>query len=902
MATWRERIAKFFGSDREEKIADTARGQRDIMPTGRGSQMMLGGSSGYDFLQQSLHLNTELLARFIDYEEMDDYPELSCLAGDSLIFTLEWGWITIRELAERGGEFHVLAYDRERRSLVPARALNARETGAEGQPKPMVRVVFDDGAYLDNTDDHLYLTKDERWVEAADLKLGDRIMPGVVRMRSLNVAEHAPYWEVHQPHADSQIRSSDGKRWTWIHRLVGAEFLGAGAGEIVHHGEGGQLNNGPLNLSVESRSSHAVKHIAGIDNSQYFPEWTPEHRLAHSKRLLGNRHRRGKKSSAETRERLSKSLSGRRLSAEHRRRIGEANRIPLEREQVEAAFHDGGTVAEAARTLGVSWSVARRALDRFDLLADGGNHRVVRVERRNGDTQAVYDIEVPEYHNFVCNGVVVHNSSLDVYGDDATVPDAIHGHTVWAVSEDKLVRDILNDLYWRRLRIDEDIFPLVRVMCKYGNNYAEIVVTDRGVVGLNFMPVPSVRRVEDKSGKTYGFVQDTSGRFNISTASMIDVLKSGGETSDEQKDSGVVGFQPWQVVHWRLRSKQMNSPYGHSVLDPARWIWRRLVMMEDSVLVYKLTRSPARYAFYVDTGDLPPDEALAYVRGVKSQVKKKKIVNPQTGKLDFRVNPLAMDEDFWVPTRGGQESTRIDVISGPDYQGMEDVLYFRSKMLAAIKVPPSFLGLSEEGTTGKSSLAQEDVRFARTEMRVQRETRNGLRQVGRVHLAALGIDPDLVEWDVKMTVPSAIFELQQLEVMAARSDAATNLEKYMTKQWILTRIFGFSADDAAFIVQEKADETQSDATNDAATQAKIMQDYPELSPEQVGEAGEEGGEAPQQESLWMLRRELKLLTEGNRVQSQTNRDLVRRLDVLVPIVENVRREMRQGRGTRNQSR
>ena len=807
------RVRGLLKWDKEQVVLNLAKGGTASGYPQTGFDLLQ--AYGHDVLSDYLKLEHDLMARFVDYEEMDDYPELACLHGDSRVFTLEYGWEKIVDLAVRGGDFHVLAYDRETKSLVPAPARNARRTGASGHTKKMVRVLFDNGQEIVCTSDHLFFTKEEEWVEAGALAAGRRLMPGVLRTRALNGSASEPYWEVHQPNADSNVRSSDGKRWTWVHRVVGERFLGAGKGDIVHHKDENQLNNAPSNLNVEDCGSHASHHIAGIDNSRYLPEWTDQRRREKSKAMLGNSYRAGSKDSAETKQRKSDARKGKPLSATHRQRIGDAHRIELSREQVEAAYAQGGTVTEAAKILDVSWSTARRNLDRYDLIENDNNHRVVSVEVLS-ERPEVFDLEVPGYHNFICNGVVVHNSAIDIYADDATQTESLQNRAVWVDSSDKTVQTILEDLLWRRLRMDEEIWEIARTLVKYGNNYEELLVTQDGVVGLNFLPPPTMRRIEGRRGELFGFVQDYKGRFGYSPDEFKQLLTqrmAGGGSNPKDK---YAALEDWEVAHFRLRSRHRRSIYGYSVLEPARWIWKRLMLLEDAAMVYRLQRAPQRYAFYIDVGDMPPKEAMAFLHKIRQQYKKTKFYNPQTGKLDLKFNPLSQDEDFFVPVRKGVQQTKIDVVGSPSWQHMEDIEYFRLKLYAAIKVPKVYLG--SEAPRAKGVLSQEDVRFARTVLRLQRELRNGMKKMCRVHLAALNINPAAVDWDIHMTTPSSIFELAQLEVRNAKADFAGRMSQFVSLHWILQKVFGLSEGEIEYIIKERHQEQLSDAE----IQAKAM--------------------------------------------------------------------------------
>jgi hypothetical protein len=478
------------------------------------------------------------------------------------------------------------------------------------------------------------------------------------------------------------------------------------------------------------------------------------------------------------------------------------------------------------------------------------------------------------------------SAALDIYADDATITDAVHGRVIWGTSKDKIVRDIINDLLHRRIRIEEDIWAAVRTFGKYGNLYAEIVMNETGVLGLNWLPPPTMRRIIDVKGNLVGFVQDPSGMFSFNIATREDLEK----LREKRDGSTATFFYPWEVAHWRLRGKQMRALYGYSLLDSARWIWKRLLMLEDNSLVCKLTKAPARFAFYVDTGEMPPREAKAMVEEVRRRYKKRRIVDPSTGKLDFRFNPLEQSEDFFIPTRAGKESSRVEVVAGPDYDDTNVLGYFLKKLYAAIRIPPQYLGGTE--VTNRAALTQEDVQFARLEMRLQSEFTNGLLQVVRVHLAALNIDPDSVKWDLRMPAPSSIFEMQQIEVWNARVALAVGLRDFFTIPWIIANIFHMSDEDALFATEAKRNEDESTAMAQAQVQADIMQRFPELSPMAGMIAGGAEGEQLQAGATEDVRREIR------RVMAETSggqNEVLRRLARIEPAISRVERRVRSAR-------
>lgn len=455
------------------------------------------------------------------------------------------------------------------------------------------------------------------------------------------------------------------------------------------------------------------------------------------------------------------------------------------------------------------------------------------------------------------------STAIDIFADDATQPNTPINRTVWVSSRDTTVEHVLDDLFHKRLRMDEEIWEIARTLVKYGNDYEELLVGKDGVLGLNFLPPPTIRRVEAEKGQLLGFMQDYKGKFSYSPQEFMQALSQrsssiangapmgngGPGLTAGQNGPKVVPLEGWEVVHFRMRSKHRRSVYGFSVLESARWIWKRLMLLEDAALIYRLQRAPERFAFYVDVGDLPPTEALAYLNRVRQQYKKKKWVNPTTGRVDLKFNPLGQDEDFFVPSRKGTDGTRIDVLGAPQWQSMDDIEYFRTKMFAAMKVPKSYLG-QDEGTA-RAVLSAEDVRFARTVLRVQRELKNGLRKMCRVHLSALNIDPQAVHYDIHMTVPSAVFELAQMEVRNARADLANRMREFVSMRWILSRVFDMSDDDIKLVMQEKNEDLARDQIGQAQAQvaaSAVMQGMPgaEQGPPEAGaQGGAAGGEKPE---------------------------------------------------------
>jgi ribosomal protein L12E/L44/L45/RPP1/RPP2 len=216
-----------------------------------------------------------------------------------------------------------------------------------------------------------------------------------------------------------------------------------------------------------------------------------------------------------------------------------------------------------------------------------------------------------------------------------------------------------------------------------------------------------------------------------------------------------------------------------------------------------------------------------------------------TGKLDLKFDPLSQDEDFFVPTRKGTDGARIDVLGAPAWQHMDDIEYFRDKLFAALKVPKAYL--AQDQNVNRAALSSEDVRFARTVLRVQRELRNGFAKIARVHLAAIGIDPARVEYDIHMTTPSSIFELAQLEVRNAKADLAGRMNEFVSLHWILSKIFGLSDKEIEEIIKERKEDVKRTTSAAAEAEAEAQKLLQPQQPDAGGEVPFPGQEPAQGE-------------------------------------------------------
>lgn len=478
--------------------------------------------------------------------------------------------------------------------------------------------------------------------------------------------------------------------------------------------------------------------------------------------------------------------------------------------------------------------------------------------------------------------------ALTIFADDVSQNGDDGEGGIQVKSKDKTIEQLGEDLFVKRLRISEDEgHSLARSLCKYGNDFEEIYVDSNGVQGLGYLFTPTMRRVEGPRGELFGFVQDMKGRSNYTPAELHELLGDrmgalGSSTPFRSVGSAqpsALAFEPWEVVHFRLHGKQRKSVYGHSVLEPARWVWKRLMLLEDSAIAYRLQRGPQRHAYYVDTGNVPPQDAMAYVNRVRQSLKKKKYLDPTTGKPNFKFSPFGADEDIWLPTREGKTLNKVEVLASPSWQSMDDINYFKDKFYTSTMIPKAYFG--HDGSSNHKSLSNLDIRFARSILRIQRELKNGYSKIFRVHMAALNIDPNRPEYRIDMPVPSSTFELAQVEVRNARADLAARMGANVSEYWILSKIHKLSDEEIEAIFLQRGQDVIRNQTNQANAQVQTgvimapLQQAQQAQQAQAQQAQAQAQPAPKTESRVMTERELMA---GDRRQEK---DLERKLENLV---------------------
>ena len=382
-------------------------------------------------------------------------------------------------------------------------------------------------------------------------------------------------------------------------------------------------------------------------------------------------------------------------------------------------------------------------------------------------------------------------SSLDIYADEMTTYSELRPMLDVNCPNEE-ISAVLEILFDSILNLKYNLFGWARTMCKYGDFFLYIDIDDKyGIQSVIALPSQEVERMEGQDATNPNYVQ-------------------------YQWNSAGMTFENWQVAHFRILGNDKYAPYGTSILEPARRIWRQLTLMEDAMMAYRVIRSSERRVFKIDVGGIPPQEVEQYMQKIVTNLKRHQVVDPKTGQVDLRYNPMSIEEDYFIPIRPGSETDIISLAGAQNISQIDDIKYLRDKLFSALKVPQSYLTMGEGAAEDKATLAQKDIRFARTIQRLQRVIIAELTKISIIHLYTLGFrGDDLLSFKLTLNNPSRIAEMQEIEFWKSKFDiAASATEGYFSRRWVTERIFGMSNEE--FIRNQR--EMYYDRKHDAALQ------------------------------------------------------------------------------------
>ena len=751
---------------------------------------------------QSVYYEPNRLSAYYDYESME-----FSIFGETKIATPD-GFITIKELADKGRdhEFITYAYDHNTKKVVPAIARNAHYTRDEMTYK----IIFDDNSHIIATYGHRFLKRDGVFCEVENLKPGDSMMPFYRKSFYNNENYNWIY----------TCNSKEGHHgWISEHNLIAEWFYKTkiNKDEEVHHIDFNGKNNLPNNLKIMKRSEHRAYHVK-LNNEKLWSN--PEYREKMSEvgkrkgKMKWDGKRKGKNNPSyidldfkklvdaarlcRTQESTAKYLgfSVAKLQDElklngfknwlfflevygikrfipqsedrdsmnfkvipwdliiqsakiNKTLQSTSDYLGVKTTKLRSTLRSGGykTWGTFMEAYGMKKSKAGRKKNSDEVIV---NHKIISIEPYG--VVPVYDLTVPGYKNFATDTIFSHNTpeisaALDIYAEESTTLSE-KGEILTIFSESSRVKTILEDLFVNRLDINTNLQMWARGVCKYGDDFVYLKIDpEKGIIGCQQLPNIEIQRIEGRESKS-----PNQRNNKIPTREL-----------KFQWTNKELEFQAWEIAHFRLLGDDRKLPYGTSMLDKIRRIWKQLLLAEDAMLIYRTTRAPERRVFKVFVGNMDDKDIEAYVQRVANKFKRDQVVDSRNGQVDMRYNQMAVDQDYFIPIRDPSQTNPIETLSGAQNLGeIADIEYIQKKMLAALRIPKAFIGFEDIVGDGKQ-LALMDIRFARTINRIQKSLVQELNKIALMHLYLLGMEDELDNFSLSLTNPSAQSDLLRIE-------------------------------------------------------------------------------------------------------------------------------------------
>lgn len=361
---------------------------------------------------------------------------------------------------------------------------------------------------------------------------------------------------------------------------------------------------------------------------------------------------------------------------------------------------------------------------------------------------------IPSYYDYVkMEEYPIIGAALDIFMEECTSTNA-KGDVLNIYSESPRVKKELENMFFNKININLNIGMWTRNMCRDGDNFVYLDVDgENGIVGCKQLPNIEIERDE---GDLFNYF-DTSKKNAV-------VFR--------WKTSRTLEFKHWQVAHFRLLIDDRRIPYGVSILEKARRFWRNLLLTEDAMRTIRLIRASDRRVFYINIGNTDPNDVPQLMQAFADRYKRKRVVDPDTGQEDLKMNVLGIDQDYFVPIRDANDGSKIDTISGQTNLDIADIEYDLKLLVTALRVPKTYLNFDEAQGEGKS-LAMQDIRFAKTVNRIQQCMLQELNKIAMVHLIAVGLEDECSNFVLTLNNSSIQAEVLRNELLGAKLDVYT---------------------------------------------------------------------------------------------------------------------------------
>jgi len=402
-----------------------------------------------------------------------------------------------------------------------------------------------------------------------------------------------------------------------------------------------------------------------------------------------------------------------------------------------------GNTPEEIHRKGLELEQKKELQSKFFRTTDRGFQKALQYEAAR--LPAYIDYEGMEYYPII-------SSALDLFMEEATTI-GLNGKMLNIYSSKERIKLLLEEFFYDTVNVNVNLPFWVRNVCKYGDNFVLLYgERKKGITHVKQLVNYEIERFERiQNGKPLVRFKERM-------------------TGDE--------FNVFEIAHFRLLGDDKYLPYGSSILNKVRRVFRQLVMAEDAMLTYRIIRAGEKKVFKIDVGNIDEDDIEEYIYKVATTFKKTAQVQPNDGQIDYRFNILGNDEDYFLPVRNANTQTGIETLPGAqNLDQIHDIEYLRDNLFTGLGVPKPFLSFQDASGGGKN-LAQYDIRFSKKINRIQQAMVQELNKMAMIHLYLLGYTgEDLSSFQITLTNPSTQQELLKSELLRDKAQTYTELTR-----------------------------------------------------------------------------------------------------------------------------
>ena len=338
--------------------------------------------------------------------------------------------------------------------------------------------------------------------------------------------------------------------------------------------------------------------------------------------------------------------------------------------------------------------------------------------------------------------------------------------------------------------------------------------TRKGITELRYLDPQKVKKVREKiSGKPnpLTMVEEKQKAVEYYIYNEHGITTGGSMTNGIKITKDSIAYCPSGIID---QNRGSVLSYLHKAIKPVN----QLRMIEDSLVIYRISRAPERRIFYIDVGNLPKIKAEQYLKDVMNRYRNKLVYDASTGEIKDDRNHMSMLEDFWLPRREGGRGTEITTLPGGSNLGeIDDIIYFQRKLYRSLNVPISRMEAEQNFSIGRSTeITRDELKFTKFVQRLRKNFSKVFHDLLRTQLILTGVIAE-EEWDsMKEHIAydwmqdGHFAELRDAEILRERIDMLGTLEPYVgnffSKKWVQKNVLRQSDEEIELMSKEIEDE------------------------------------------------------------------------------------------------